>query len=375
MYRCNWGVNLEGRQARRALLAGFLLCLGCSASSAGADLTRVGASDSRFIYEGRLDTQDPKGPVLAWQGSQVAVDFKGRDLAIDFGKATGQNFLDVRVDGRVWVAAVPEGGPTRVVYPLPLAEGLHHFSLVKRQEASAGSVQFLGVEVAAAGDVSKPPAPSYPLAVEFYGDSITAGACDEDGPEDQWENRRTHNALLSYAALTAEAFGAQWRNISVSGIGIATGWTNPLQAGQIWDRLYPKADAPVADLTLWVPDIVCVNLGDNDADFPKAKGKDFPSDFAAKYTDLIHKIRGAYPRAQIVLLMGGMESGSQSLPLHRAWNEAVAGLEAADPRIHHFVFKHWTVNHPRVSDHRILADELISWLKLQAFMTAAPKTS
>ena len=76
----------------------------------------------------------------------------------------------------------------------------------------------------------------------------------------------------------------------------------------------------------------------------------------------------AYPKAEIVMLLGGMESGSQSVPLNADWGRAVARLEAADPHMHHFVFRHWTPSHPRVSDHRILADELISWLRVQRFM-------
>ena len=45
-------------------------------------------------------------------------------------------------------------------------------------------------------------------------------------------------------------------------------------------------------------------------------------------------------------------------------------LEATDPAISHFVFTHWTQNHPRVTNDRTMADELIAWLKQQPFMQA-----
>jgi hypothetical protein len=48
----------------------------------------------------------------------------------------------------------------------------------------------------------------------------------------------------------------------------------------------------------------------------------------------------------------------------------VLPLEATDRAISHFVFAHWTRNHPRVADDRALADELIAWLKQQPFMQA-----
>ena len=59
-----------------------------------------------------------------------------------------------------------------------------------------------------------------------------------------------------------------------------------------------------------------------------------------------------------------MKSGK----LGRAWQRAVEQLEANDKGISHFVFKYQAMNHPRVAEHRILADELITRLKQQGFM-------
>ena len=93
-----------------------------------------------------------------------------------------------------------------------------------------------------------------------------------------------------------------------------------------------------------------------------------PTGFGDRYEDLIRKLRGAYPRAEIVMLLGGMESGSQSVPLGKEWNQAVSRLEASDRRMHHLKFAHWTSHHPRVADHAALAAELDAWLKHQEFM-------
>jgi len=40
-----------------------------------------------------------------------------------------------------------------------------------------------------------------------------------------------------------------------------------------------------------------------------------------------------------------------------------------DAQIAHYVFVHYSTQHPRVSDDRAMADELVAWLKQQAFMT------
>jgi lysophospholipase L1-like esterase len=202
--------------------------------------------------------------------------------------------------------------------------------------------------------------------MEFIGDSITVGACNEDGATDQWDDRSTHNAALSYAALTAQAFQADHRNTAVSGMGIVTGYVE-MKAGQTWDRLYPSAASSRVDLSKWIPQIVFINLGENDDSYPKSHGQTFPETYTQGTVSLVHAVRAAYPKAHIVLLRGGMFGGAQSEPLRTAWQAAVTQLEAGDKAISHYVFTHWSSNHPRVADHRAMADELIAWLRLQTF--------
>lgn len=139
--------------------------------------------------------------------------------------------------------------------------------------------------------------------------------------------------------------------------------------GQVWDRIAPAADAPKADLTAWTPDVVLVLLGQNDDGHPRGHGQPFPAAFVANYVALIRALRSAYPHAHLVLLNGGMWAGVNSPDLGPAWGRAVAQLEAGDPAISHFTFRHWTNNHPRVADHQAMADELVAWLGPQPFMS------
>jgi hypothetical protein len=84
----------------------------------------------------------------------------------------------------------------------------------------------------------------------------------------------------------------------------------------------------------------------------------------------VQSVRQAFPAAHIVLLRGGMYGGAQSERLRTPWETVVQELERADSDVSHFVFKHWSSNHPRVADHRAMADELIEWLTAQEFMQA-----
>ena len=325
------------------------------------------AADKRFHYEGRFDFSHSNAPVVIWQASRISLDFEGGTLALFFDEAKGQCFFNAQMDGSNTVVEVREGMAAQPATFSGLGAGRHHLMLFKRSEAAAGTVRFHGIEIGPAMKAWSPPNISYKLKMEFIGDSITVGACNEDGAADQWDNRRTHDSAFSYAALTADAFSADYRNIAVSGMGIATGWVEP-KAGEIWDRLYSETNSPHADLSLWTPQIVFINFGENDGSFSSAHGQPFPTNFTAGYVSLVQAIRKAYPAAQIVLLRGGMFNGAQSEPLRRAWESAVTQLEASDKAISHFVFKHWTANHPRVTDDRVMADELTAWLRQQPFM-------
>jgi lysophospholipase L1-like esterase len=330
---------------------------------------RIPASDACFRYEGRIDFSDTNAPVIIWQASRISIDFEGNAIQLLLDRAKGQNFFNAQVDGSNTIIAANEGMPANSATLSGLGPGRHHLALFKRSEAATGTVRFRGIEIAPPAKVWAPPPPRYKLAMEFIGDSITVGACNEDGATDQWDDRRTHNCALSYATLTAEAFDADYHNIAVSGMGIATGWVS-VKAGEIWDRLYPDTNSPPANLRVWVPNVVFVNFGENDASYPRAHGQSFPTNYTAGYVALIHAIRAAHPDAHIVLLRGGMFNGAQSEPLRKAWESAVTQLEATDKGVSHFIIGHWKPTHPRVADDRAMAGELIAWLKQQDFMQA-----
>jgi lysophospholipase L1-like esterase len=297
----------------------------------------------------------------------VGLDFTGDQLAVVFGPAFDQNFFNLTIDGATELVAVPAGPGFRYAWPRALGPGRHRFELFKRSEAAKGHVAFRGVELAVGADAWAPAPAAYRLRMQFIGDSITAGACNEDGATDQWDTFRTHNYAQSWAHLTAMALGADDRAMAYSGMGVITGW-EPVTAAEIWDRVYPQPGSRRADLSAWQPDVVGVNLGENDDSFTRANHQPFPLGFSAGYVALVRAIRAAWPHAQIVLLRGGMFGGAKSPELRAAWEAAVHELEAGDAKIAHFVFTHWSELHPRVSDDQAMAAELTAWLKQQPFL-------
>jgi lysophospholipase L1-like esterase len=350
-----------------ALFLGLLSAATALAVPSGT--SQVPATDSRFLYEGRFDRANPQQPVVTWSGSRISLDFDGAALALLFGAVKDQAVFNVTVDGATEIADLKSAKDARYVWPHPLGAGRHHLEVFKRSEAAKGHAAFAGLELAAGAQAWAPPPPAYQAKFEFFGDSITAGACNEDGAKDQWDDFRTHNHALSYAYLTSEAMSADHRAVAVSGMGIRIGYVGVL-AGQAWDKLYPRADSPRADLAAWQPDVAFVNFGENDDSFTKGHNLPFPPDWVPGYVALVRNIRAAYPQAQIVLLRGGMTGGAKSERLRPAWEAAVRELEAGDAHVAHFVFTHYSKLHPRVSDDRIMAAELVAWLQAQPWMAA-----
>ncbi len=356
--------------------AAFFICLVFAYLATPSCITAPGpriisASDPRITYEGRFDFSNTNEPVVIWQASRIRFDFSGDTVSVDFAGARGQNFFNAQVDASNTVVEVKAGESSLKVTLSGYGPGRHHLALFKRTEATAGTVRFTGIELPGSAKIW-PSSRNYKVKMEFIGDSITVGACNEDGAKDQWETRRTHNAAESYAALIASAFSADHRNIAVSGMGVAVGWAS-VKAGEVWNRIYPEPASELANTKEWMPQVVFVNFGENDDSFSRAHGQPFPTnDYAGGYVTLIQSIRSAYPAAEIVILRGGMAGGGTSEPLAAAWGSAVQQAEAGDYHVHHFIFKHWTHTHPRVADDRIMADELIAWLKQQDFMRRVP---
>lgn len=320
--------------------------------------------DHPFIrYTGRLDDRNPLAPVLAWQGCQVEFRIKARQLAFR-AKGYWRNWLEVMVDGCHAKVEIREGEaeyaiilPSRSQSP----DGSFRVTLFKRTEAYSGEYTFLGlVADDEAGLLPLEPAPGFKL--EFYGDSITAGACNEDLRDDQYDDLVTHNNYLSYGAIAARQLGAGYTNCAVSGMGICESW-NEYRVHDVWDKVRLADKSLTWDFRRWQPDVVVVNLGQNDDGFPSSQGRPFPRDFRERYVDFILKLHAVYPGAKIVHANGGMPASFESRGLAAALPGALEDLarQGLEPWYH--VYRAFNYAHPKVAVHYRMAQELVDFLR------------
>jgi lysophospholipase L1-like esterase len=325
----------------------------------------VPASDSGFEYSGRIDFADPSAPVLIWQGSQVRFRFTGSTLALRFDASRGADYFNVTIDGKIHLLRLEDSDEYDYVLGEKLGAGEHEASLFKRNEAMYAQASFKGIILDKCAALLERPKPRA-LKIEFYGDSITAGACDEIPGADQYEDMAQHNNYTSYGAIAARALGAEYSNISYSGIGVCVSW-DPHVMPTVWKNLYAVNDSPVHDFKDRPADIVVINLGQNDYGKTQADKEPFPADFAKAYAQLLRGIRAQYPNAWIVCAMGGMSAVKSSRDLNKAWNASLKEF-ASDPKVLSMTFRAFTYDHPRVDTHIKLARELESFIRKNVAM-------
>ncbi|NLW48237.1 MAG: SGNH/GDSL hydrolase family protein [Firmicutes bacterium] len=322
----------------------------------------IPADSPDLYYIGRIDDLDPKAPVLVWQGTEVRARFTGKNIGLRFSEVLGQNFYNVIIDGQIKLLKLKEAKEINdYLLADTLPDGTHDLILFKRSEAMSGHAVFQGLFLEKSAQLGPKPEP-LPLRIEFYGDSITAGACNEDPWDDQYEDCSTHNNYLSYAAITARNFNAEYFNIAVSGTGLCHSW-NPIMMPEIYDKIYPDSTSPKYGFSGKKPEIVLINLGQNDQSYPVSINKPFPRNYAEKYVEFVSKIRSLYPESHIVCAIGGMDCYHASAEFRAAFQQAVQKLKNTDPKIHSFVFEAYTLTHPRVDTHLKLASELTAFLK------------
>jgi hypothetical protein len=315
----------------------------------------------QLYWIGRIDDHDPEAIVFIWQGTEIRTRFSGRRLGFRFSGAWGQNFFNVIIDGEIRVLQLAEGGTYDYRLREELTDGLHELILHKRTEGKFSGCIFRGILLEREAQLG-PKLEPLPLRIEFYGDSITAGACIEDAGPDQYDDLSTHNNYRSYGAITARDIKAEYVCIAVSGIGVCYSW-NTLLISDFYDRLYPDPNGPRYGFLGRKPDIVVLNIGQNDYGYSAIKDVAFPTDFKEKYVGLIRNIRSLYPDARIVCAMGGMSAINDSAEFQATFLKAVAELQSADPKIHSLVFTAYTYNHPRTDTHEKMATQLTAFLK------------
>jgi hypothetical protein len=328
----------------------------------------VAFNDARITYSGRTLYQ-PDAAVLQWPGASVKINFNGTGMAVVLKDQDTSNYYNVILDNQVIARIHPDTAKKTYQLATGLSKGKHTLELFKRTEWDKGKTMFYGFMPVKEASVL--PASALPQRkIEFYGNSITCGYATEDLHNDSSIGFFENN-YVSYAAITARHFNAQYSCIAKSGIGVLVSWF-PLIMPEMYDRLDPTDSTSKWDFSKYTPDLVVINLFQNDAwitqkpdnaEFKHRFGTKAPSaaEIVLAYKTLVQNIRSKNPNAKIICALGSMDATQTGSPWPGYIEEAVKQLHDQKIYTHFFPYKN-TPGHPKVLEQKQMADDLIAYI-------------
>lgn len=287
----------------------FLLSWVCflSAGISQPNLQLVDADNSAFSYFGRSDRSDPKMARFDWPGVYVRCAFTGNTLTIRV-KGGKRDYFNVFIDNLPVKVIHSSSDSIFEISGFP-GNGTHELLLTKRTEADMGVARFYGIGIAQHGKIF-PTAVKNHRKIEFIGNSITCGYGAEGLSGNERFKPETENSYLSYAAITARAFGADYSLIAHSGLGIIRNYNDKSKISARLAPMPPRFDRVLDtdsvkkwDFKQWIPDAVVINLGTNDYSTLPHPDK---AVFKRQYEQLIEKIAEVYGRIPVFCVVGPM---------------------------------------------------------------------
>jgi hypothetical protein len=354
----------------RTILLLFILTLIFSCSS--RQELFIKSSNSQIAYSGRVDTSQVNGVALYWSGTSIKFNFEGESIAAVLKDEKGDNYYNIIIDNDTSFILRPTA--TKGYYKLAskLSKGKHTVEIFKRTEWNRGKTSFYGFQIKGNPKLL-PKELTQQKKIEFYGNSITAGYAIEDfSGKDSPDSTYTNN-YLSYAAITARHFKADYHCICKSGIGITVSWFPEIMP-EIYDRLNPLNPNSKWDFSLYKPDIVVINLLQNDSwivnlpendEYKKRFGNKAPNTayIISAYQEFIAQLRNHYPKAHIICTLGSMDAVKEGSKWIGYIKTAVANLN--DKKIHtHFMPYIEASVHPSIQDQEEMANSLIGFIQV-----------
>ncbi|MAV24722.1 MAG: hypothetical protein CMQ05_01205 [Gammaproteobacteria bacterium] len=278
-----------------------------------------------------------------WPGSELYLGVSDtRSLSLVMNGA--HNWFNVDINGHRQILATDGDTNTyNLQWPEPDHRGPVSVRITQRTEGTAatpdgrtGTVGFEGVILDDTASLSALPFPAH--TIEFIGDSDTAaygnvGPRTGLRPEDRsvFADHAYQDASASWAAVTAEAFGAACHNISYSGMGAV--WNSPGHSEtRAMDHFYGRLlvndpDSHIADndtLSLPKVDLIVMYIGGNDWWSIDGREADFSRGYA-EFLAYIRSIRGDVP---ILIACANGSSGSclQTQPRQQQFSEQMIDL-------------------------------------------------
>jgi len=276
-----------------------------------------------------LGRVNPSTSELTWPSTGVSFSFSGTSASIGV-TYWGDNSVDLSIDGGNWTVISQVTG-TSVKTP-SVAPGNHTAVLRKRSEANMGSI-YLGKIVADGALLADAVQPK--RQIEIIGDSISVGY-GLDGVLPCTNTAALEDNPKTYAALAADALGADYSVVAWSGKGLTRNyWSGVTDTSPLMPELYSRYGANDADNSYtfpssWNPSAIVINLGTNDFSYT-ANPPRTPLNatvYSNSMVEFVQSIQKHYPNAWYLLMNSPMLSGEQKTTQTNALKTVITQLNS-----------------------------------------------
>ncbi|WP_184542214.1 SGNH/GDSL hydrolase family protein [Mucilaginibacter sp. FT3.2] len=327
------------------------------------------SKDTHIRYTGRINMTDEAAEFF-WTGSSAKINFSGTGVAAIMQDERGDDYFTVIVDDKVINTLHLDNTKRSYTLAEGLPDGPHSLEIFKRTEWDKGKTTFFQFILDKGASVLDVP-PVKKRKIEFFGNSITCGYAVEDTTGQDRGSAPFENGYISYAAITARHYNAAYVCTAKSGIGVMVSWF-PLIMPEMYNRLDATDPTSLWDFSKYTPDVVVINLFQNDSwivklpDNPQFKDrfgtKPPTADQSVKaYRDLVKNIRKKYPKAQILCILGSMDATKEGSPWPGYIEKAVSELNDKAIYTHMIPYKN-TNGHPSAREQQAMADDLIGFM-------------
>ncbi|WP_183560758.1 SGNH/GDSL hydrolase family protein [Mucilaginibacter sp. SP1R1] len=357
---------------RKTYLITLFFVFTAGISNCIAQIVVLKSKDQHIRYTGRINMTD-EAAELYWTGSSIKINFNGTGASAMIQDERGDNYFTVIVDDKVINTLHLDNTKRTYILAEGLPAGAHSLELFKRTEWEMGKTTFY--QFVLAKDAAVLPAPAdKKRKIEFFGNSITCGYAVEDTSGKDRGTAPYENGYISYAAITARHFNADYVCTAKSGIGVLVSWF-PLIMPEMYNRLDPTDPTSLWDFSKYTPDLVVINLFQNDSWIvQQPNNPQFKERFGSKapepdqiikaYRELVKNIRKKYAKAQIICMLGSMDATKEGSPWPGYIEKAVAELKDKNIYTHFIPYKN-TGGHPSVKEQQAMADDLIGFIDKQ----------
>jgi len=341
-----------------------------ASSEASSQSTFILPDSSNFLYSGRIDFSDKKSPQLSWPGTSIKANFTGKVLKVILDDQYGKNYFSVIVDGEIYHPFVIEAkqGEQEYTVSTVLSSGKHTLEIYKRTEGEEGYTYFKGLILDKNEKLLTAPKP-FKRRIEIFGDSVSSGMGNEGADNGRDDLLSEKNNYWAYGSIAARELNAELHTTSQSGIGIMISWF-PFIMPQFFDQLSAVGNNDSQwDFTQWTPDLVIVNLLQNDSWLIDREKRLQPIPTEEQriqaYIDFVRNLRAKYPKAQIICALGSMDAtANDKWPNYIKSAVEKMKQEYQDQKLDTLFFEFTGYgHHPRIAQHKANAKKLVAAIK------------